>query len=92
MPNYDFKCNHCNKTTERYVSLKDFDLPQYCKCSRTMKRLISKKAIQTDGAKWLRDTTEFLKDGEEEVVYNDPVTSRKEYNRLLKEKGLIPVG
>lgn len=93
MPNYDFKCEPCNRVRERYVPLKHFDLPQHCpQCQGQMKRLVSSGGIQVDGAPWLRSTTEFLKDGEEETIYNNPVTSRKEYNRLLKDKGLEPVG
>ena len=93
MPLYDFKCGNCDKIEEKAVPLKDFDKPQYCDCGTQLDRQFPMNgATHGDEAPWLATTTEFLKDGEEETIYNNPVSSRTEYNRLLKDKGLEPRG
>lgn len=94
MPTHDYTCHSCNETKERWVPLKYFDDVQPCdKCGKKLERLFPMTgATHGDEAPWLRTATEFLKDGEPETIHNNPIASRTEYNRLLKEKGLEPVG
>lgn len=91
---HDYKCVKCDITEEKFVPLKDYDSPQYCdECNTKLERLFPMVgATHGDEAPWLSSTTEFLKDGDPNVVYNHPVASRGEYNKLMKEKGLEPVG
>lgn len=90
---YDFKCGNCDSTVERSVRLKDFDVPQYCDCGTEMERQFPMQgATHGEEAAWLRTTTEFLKDGEDETIHRHPVSTRGEYKKLLKDKGLEPVG
>lgn len=79
---------------ERFVPLKDLNLPQLCEfCEEPLERQFPKiGATHRDEAVWIPSTTEFLKDGEDETVHHYPVTTRGEYNKLMKEKGLHPVG
>lgn len=93
MPTHDYECKQCNKIEEKFIFIRDLDLPQLCKHGHKQDRLFPKiGATRRDEAPWLRTTTEFLKDGDEETIYKNPVQSRTEYNKLLKEKGLVPVG
>lgn len=94
MPRHDYSCAKCKKTEERYVALMHLGLSQNCEnCGQKLERLFPKMgATHSDEVAWVRDTTEFVKDGEPETVYNDPVTTRTELKKLLKEKGLHPVG
>ena len=94
MPSHDYKCKDCDTTEERVVKLIDFDEPQLCdECGAVLERQFPRRgATHGDEAAWFRTTTEFLKDGEEGTIHRHPVENRTEYNRLLKEKGLVPVG
>lgn len=94
MPRYDFKCHKCDSVEEKFVPLKDYEEIQICeKCGEDLERLFPLVgATHGDEAAWLRTTTEFLKDGDERTIYKNPVASRAEYKRLLKEKGLEPAG
>lgn len=92
-PVHDYECKECDKTEEKFVPLADLDLPQRCKHGHVQRRLFPKNgATHCDEVAWIRSTTEFLKDGEPETIHRNPVTTRTEYNKLLKEKGLHPVG
>ena len=94
MPRHDYKCIDCGTTEERFVPLKDFPQSQFCdKCKAELERQFPKMgATHGDEAPWLNSTTEFLKEGEEKAIHKHPVSSRTEYNKLLKEKGLEPAG
>lgn len=94
MPRHDYYCKKCKVTDERFVNLVDLDMVQYCeKCGEKVDRQFPKIGVtHSDEAPWLSTTTEFLKDGEAETIHRNPVRTRTEYNKLLKEKGLIPVG
>jgi len=94
MPTHDYECPKCVKTVERFVPLAKFEEPQKCDtCGGVLERQFPRVgATHGDEAPWLRSTTEFLKDGDPAIVHNSPVSSRKEYNKLLREKGLEPAG
>ena len=94
MPRHDYKCKKCDTTEEKFVPLQDFDETQLCEvCGKDLERLFPMDgATHGDEAAWLRTATEFLKDGEPHTIHKNPISSRKEYKQLLKEKGLEPVG
>lgn len=63
------------------------------KCDIEMERLFPMQgSTHGDEAPWLESTTAFLKEDNDKVIRRDPVRSRTEYKKLLKEKGLVPVG
>lgn len=93
MPNHDYTCGNCGNEEERFVPLNNLDEMQFCSCGTELKREFPMNgATFGDEAPWLASTTEFLKEGDPDKIYREPVSSRKEYNMLLKEKGLTPVG
>lgn len=47
MPLYDFQCEDGHKF-ERVVSLKDFEVPQFCDCQKPARRLISSPLFSVD--------------------------------------------
>lgn len=58
MPNYDFRCKHCDIVEERNVPLKDFDLPQPCpKCDKPMERVMASVITRFLGTGWGGDYT-----------------------------------
>lgn len=94
IPTYDFKCAKCDTTKEEVVPLADYDKVQSCDvCGEDLERLFPMVgATHGDEAAWLSDTTEFLKDGDPGMIHRHPVSSRTEYTKLLREKGLEPAG
>jgi putative FmdB family regulatory protein len=38
MPNYCFKCLECGESAEAFRPMRDFDLPEICKCGKQMSR------------------------------------------------------
>lgn len=97
MPAYDYKCPECGNIEEKILSINQLDI-QWFACEWhtipvKMNRIISSSgATHGDEAPWIESTTEFIKDGEPETLRYDPVKSRTEFKKLLKEKGLEPVG
>lgn len=85
MPTYDYRCPNCQAIIEVFLPLADLNEPQKCSCDGTMKRTISGGHGGTHGdeAAWLRTMTLPLCRPKDE-----PITSRTQYNRIMKEKGL----
>lgn len=93
MPRHDYTCVNCGNKEERFVPLDKLEEMQFCSCGMELRRefpIIG--ATHGDETSWIESTTEFIKDGEPETLRYDPVKSRTELKKLLKEKGLEPVG
>ena len=84
MPIYEFQCLQCEERKEKYRRIVDIDMLTFCDCGSSMKRLVSSLgATHGDKASWVESTSEML---------GQKVTTRTEYNKVLKEKNIVPVG
>ncbi len=83
---YEYECR-CGKTTEKVCKVTRIPRRVRCECGWMAKKVLSRSAIQADSitdVKWLPSALQTLqKDGER------PITSRKEYNRYLKENQIV---
>lgn len=50
MPTYCFKCLECGESTEVFRPMRDFDLPEMCKCGKQMSRdlVTEHSAVRSD--------------------------------------------
>lgn len=88
MPLYDYQCQDCGKEFECFYSLSDADKTPECECgSKNVNKIIKLGygGFHGEYPIWLDDTTRgcLQKPGEK------PVETRTEFNRYLKESGII---
>lgn len=89
-PLYDFMCDSCGKVKEKFFHIDDCPKAILCDCGERAKKFISAGhgGIQTDGdVIWMPSAIKTLQPDHER-----PITTRMEYRRYLKEKGLEPIG
>ena len=88
MPIYEYECS-CGKITEEMHKITDIPQEITCECGNTAKKILSSRgAIQTDNdVIWLESAVKTL-----QPSYERPITTRGEYNKYLKEKGLACIG
>jgi len=91
MPLYDFQCVVCDEQFESFLKLKDCDCVQHCPdCGGEGRKIITSKILR-DEPTWLNaDVTAALMD-REDPMYR-PIETRTEYNRYLKDNGIMPIG
>ena len=88
MPIYEYKCKKCRRVTEKWFKINEIQDRIKCVCGKTAKKVISHGAIKTDGdVKWLESARMTL-----QPDYERPLTTRGEYNKYLKNKGLESIG
>lgn len=89
MPIYEYLCPKCSKVHERIFKVTDFPEVVKCKfCGAYAHKIISAGAIQTDNdATWLPSAIKTLQPDHER-----PITTRTEYKKYLKDKGITPIG
>ncbi len=91
MPLYDYICNNCNKDFELALPLSDYNKEQTCPdCKGTARKIIviGHGGIQGDHPAWLNhDVISQLQDTDNPNTRL--IESRPEYNRYLKENGII---
>ena len=99
MPLYEYVCHDCKKTRAFVTTVEnrpDVNRKYPCACGGKMGRNCRSFSVKGDAAKgqasWIADTTEFIKDGDEETLHFNPVKSRAEMEQICKDKGLIPCG
>jgi putative FmdB family regulatory protein len=87
MPLYDFHCDHCDVRFEKALPLKDWDAVQLCPhCGEETLKLITLGGIQDEHPVWLDNSIRSqIQDPSER-----PIQTRTEYNRYLKENGIVP--
>lgn len=86
MPLYEYQCRNCGAIFEMFFPLKEWDVKPSClQCGGPGKKIISAQ-IQRDEPTWLNnEVRECLQDAECEK----PIETRTEYNRYLKDNGII---
>ena len=91
MPTYVYLCSKCNKKKEAVYRMKDKPQTIPCDCGEAMISVPCCSAIQGDEPVWLNNDVRMAIQGEKEMRTH-PITSRTEYNKALKDKGLIAAG
>jgi putative FmdB family regulatory protein len=92
MPAYDYECSQGH--VEELVFPMD-SAPQTvkCKCGRRAKKIISVGGIQDDHPIWLDGARNSVQCVEAEAFDGrKPIENRTDYNRYIKEHGLVPYG
>ena len=88
MPIYNYECEKCGIITEVLLKLDEMSDTYPCKrCGKKAHKIIvlGHGGIQDEHPRWLnQDVRNALQDESER-----PITTRSQYNRYLKEKGII---
>ena len=86
---YTYECESCGKSMDKVFPMEDCPREVTCiHCHRMAKKVLATGhgGIQTDGdVKWLPSACEVLQRHGEE-----PLETRTEYKKYLKDNGLIP--
>lgn len=87
MPIYEYACD-CGVTHEKVFKVSDFPKTVKCSCGKRARKILSRGAIMTDNdVPWLPSAVEAL-----QPSWEKPITTRSEYTRYLKEKGIQAIG
>jgi putative FmdB family regulatory protein len=89
MPVYDYECKHCGNSQEAFFKIGDKpdDIP--CVCGKEAVKVMSNSMVLGDDMPaWMRhrETLGCLQSPVEK-----PISSRSEYKRYLKQKGIAEV-
>ena len=89
MPLFDYECQNCSNEFEAFRSLAEYDKPVPCPdCGGGSQKIMTVGGIQDDHPVWLdRSVIGQLQDTDDPATR--PVTTRTEYNRLLKDTGAV---
>lgn len=94
MPLYSYECQTCGKEMDKVYPIENCPRVIECiHCRREAKKVltIGHGGIQTDGGvTWLPSACETLQTPRERK--ERPITSRTEWKKTMKDKGLIPIG
>ena len=90
MPLYEYQCCFCDHKFEKFYKLKDCKTVPWCpECGHHGEKVFTAQ-IQRDEPTWLTDDVrDALMDRE------DPhrrLETRTDYNRYLKDNGIMPIG
>ena len=87
---YTYSCEHCNKVMDKVFPIKDCPRTVECiSCRRPAKKIlvVGHGGFQSTEPSWLSSACDVLQPD------NEPkLESRTEYNKYLKDRGLIPIG
>ena len=89
MPLYDYECSKCSTKFDKLLSLSEYKTPQSCPdCGGEGIKLMTLGGIQDEHPVWLDNSVRSqLYDTDSP---NIPIETRTEYNRYLKDNGIIP--
>jgi len=93
MPVYTYECGECGKIFDRSMSLKHLTHHVSCEsCAGDARKIIVPGyGIQDDHPVWLDDSIrQQLQDTDDPTI--KPIETRAEYNRYLRDNGIIPTG
>lgn len=90
MPEYDFKCEDCGTIFTELHKIKEAPDEMRCGfCKGNAPRIISfQGGLKTDHPNWLDDSVRGALQGEEEK----PIETRGEYNKYLRDNGIVARG
>ncbi len=93
MPLYDYECELCGEIQERFFKQEHFPPMVPCKeCPGMAKKIISfQGGLKGEYPNWIDDSVRWALQTETERR-NNPIKSRSDWERTLKEKDLVPVG
>lgn len=97
MPLYDFECNNCGEHYEMVFKVDEMPMEIRCtNCGFTAKRIIvlGHGGVHGEEAPWIREAAlQGLQDSDEVAAGREtPITTRSEYKRHLKAKGIVEKG
>ena len=86
---YDYKCNCCQKKFEVILPLAEYKQAQNCpECGSIAQKQMTLGGIQDDSPVWLNQSVRNqLQDTD---VPHIPIETRTQYERHLKDNGIIP--
>ena len=86
---YSYQCNNCTQEFDAVLPLVEYDKPQECPfCGGTTTKLMKLGGIRDDHPVWLDQTVRNqLQDTDSPHV---PIETRIDYNRYLKDNGIVP--
>lgn len=89
MPLYEYQCQKCTKIFDLMVPLKEWDVKPDCPgCGGKSKKLMTLGGIQDDHPVWLDNSVRNqLQDTDGPHI---PIETRTQYNKYLKDNGIIP--
>lgn len=94
MPLYTYECQVCGKEMDKVYPIKDCpEIIECIYCRREAKKILSvgHGGIQTDNdVVWLPSACETLQTSRERR--ERPITTRTDWKKTMKKKGLIPIG
>ena len=92
MPIYEYHCRLCKKVTEKYCKVTRIPRRIRCSCGRLAKRQLSAHgAVHTDGdVKWIPSARMVLQPDSE--LRTNPIETRSQYNKYLKDHNLACIG
>jgi putative FmdB family regulatory protein len=92
MPLYDYLCQDCENTFDKLIPLRKFKDPQSCpECGGKSKKVLTlgHGGIQDDSPCWLDESIiRQLQDTDDPRTKR--IETRTEYNKLLKDTGMVP--
>jgi len=87
MPMYEYMCTNCGNRFDKHLPLARYDEKVPCCDCLTIASKVFKANFRCGEEAWIHSTNIALtEDGEA------PVTNRKEYEKRLKDNGLVAVG
>jgi putative FmdB family regulatory protein len=88
MPLYSYECKECKNQFDKILRLSEYKTPQSCpECSGKTTKLLIVGSIQDDSPAWLNQSIrDQLQDTGSSHV---PIRTRTEYNRYLKDNGIV---
>jgi putative FmdB family regulatory protein len=87
MPMYEYMCTDCGNRFDKFLPLARYDEDVICcDCLVTAKKVMTAN-FHCDEEAWIHTTSEALT-GENDA----PITNRTEYNKRIKDNGLVAVG
>jgi len=92
MPIYDYECRDCGQEQERIFNIEEKPSEIGCPiCRGTAHPIISfNGGVKTEHPTWLDESVRWAIQTEPERHVN-PVQTRSQYERVLREKNFVPV-
>ena len=86
---YSYQCNNCTQEFDAVLPLAEYDKPQECPfCGGETTKLMKLGGIRDDHPVWLdQSIRNQLQDTDSPHI---PIETRTDYNRYLKDNGIVP--
>lgn len=96
MPIYEYQCIKCGKITEKFFKVSECDsrpLVECDSCRHAAYRIISAPVVHSEKPLWLDDSVRGALQDEDALRYGreKPIETRAEYEKHLKDNGIVPL-